>query len=346
MTGWEALRRSEDFEALLAVSERLGRDPLQVQAAGGNTSLKSGGAMWVKASGTWLAEARTRDIMVPVDAAGLRDALDGPREDRDFVPEELNPGGLRPSIETSFHAALDWPVVLHTHSVATIAVAVLRDAADVVAERLGDLGAVFVPYCMPGRELTRAILAAATPSTRVIVLGNHGLICCADTPVEAEALLREVSKRLDRAPDPLLCPPEGFSEELEGTGWMPAPEEASSLALDPEHLAIAEGATLYPDHAIFLGPGIVVADSGRPLCDVLDEVGRMQPARRLVLVPGQGAAIQADASPGTLALARALGDVVLRIEPGADLSRLSAAQEAALLNWDAEKYRQSLEAQR
>jgi rhamnose utilization protein RhaD (predicted bifunctional aldolase and dehydrogenase) len=47
-----------------------------------------------------------------------------------------------------------------------------------------------------------------------------------------------------------------------------------------------------------------------------------------------------------LALARALGDVVSRIEPGADLSRLSAAQEAALLNWDAEKYRQSLEAQR
>jgi rhamnose utilization protein RhaD (predicted bifunctional aldolase and dehydrogenase) len=72
----------------------------------------------------------------------------------------------------------------------------------------------------------------------------------------------------------------------------------------------------------------------------------MQPARRLVLVPGQGAAIQADASPGTLALARALGDVVSRIEPGAALSRLSAAQEAALLNWDAEKYRQALEAQR
>ncbi|MBX2854750.1 MAG: hypothetical protein KTR21_07170, partial [Rhodobacteraceae bacterium] len=47
-----------------------------------------------------------------------------------------------------------------------------------------------------------------------------------------------------------------------------------------------------------------------------------------------------------LALARALGDVAARIEPGAALNRLSDAQEAELLDWDAEKYRQALEAAR
>jgi len=345
MTDWNALRRSAEFDALLAVSERLGRDPLQVQAAGGNASLKAGGAMWVKASGTWLAEARQRDIMVPVDAAGLSAALDGPGEDRDFVPEGLNPSGLRPSIETSFHAALDWPVVLHTHCVATIAVAVRQDAADIVADRLGDLGAVFVPYCMPGRDLTRAILAAVDRTTRVIVLGNHGLICCGETPEGAEALLREVSARLEPARAPTLCPPDGLAEGLRGTGWAPAPAEAMALALDPGRLAIASGETLYPDHAIFLGPGVAIAEAG-PVPEALAAIAPMDPPRKLALFPDLGAAIPEGASPAIVALARALGDVVARIAPGAALNRLSAAEEAALLNWDAEKYRQSLEAQR
>lgn len=70
MSTWSDLRRSPLYQRLLVVSERLGRDPLQVQAAGGNTSVKRDGAMWVKASGTWLADARERDIMVAVDAAG------------------------------------------------------------------------------------------------------------------------------------------------------------------------------------------------------------------------------------------------------------------------------------
>ncbi len=51
MSAWSRLRTSTAYADLLAVSERLGRDPLQVQGPGGNTSLKENGAMWVKASG-------------------------------------------------------------------------------------------------------------------------------------------------------------------------------------------------------------------------------------------------------------------------------------------------------
>jgi rhamnose utilization protein RhaD (predicted bifunctional aldolase and dehydrogenase) len=41
----------DGFDALLAFSERIGHDPALVQAAGGNTSLKSGDVLWIKASG-------------------------------------------------------------------------------------------------------------------------------------------------------------------------------------------------------------------------------------------------------------------------------------------------------
>ncbi len=56
-----------ELEALRRLSARVGADPLLVQAAGGNTSLKHNGLMWIKASGTWLRDAVARDIFVAVD---------------------------------------------------------------------------------------------------------------------------------------------------------------------------------------------------------------------------------------------------------------------------------------
>lgn len=351
MTAFADLRASASFAALLGVSERLGRDPLQVQGAGGNTSLKAGAAMWVKASGTWLADARDREIMVPVDAAGMRAALetgDGAAEDgRAFTVAAENPSGLRPSIETSMHAVLDWPVVLHTHCVAAIATSVRADAQAVTQHRLGDHGAIFIPYAKPGADLARAIWARLRPDCRVLVLGNHGVVVGGDTPAEAEARLLEVARRLepdlptggDAAP--------GFADRLAGSGWVPVPHgPTQSIARDLTRLALADGGSLYPDHVIFLGPGVAVARSGESPGAAADRASGTGAPRKLVLFPGEGAAIPCDASASVLALAGALGDVVMRIDPAARISRLTGADEAALLNWDAEKHRQALEAAR
>lgn len=358
-----ALRASSAFADLLAASERMGRDPLQVQGPGGNTSLKRDGLMLVKASGTWLAEAREREIMVAVRSGALRAALvagDPAAEsasafalDGDPRPSVETPGlrpsietpGLRPSIETSVHAALDWPVVIHTHCIATIAVAARADCAERTRRALGDLGAVALPYVKPGVPLARAILEGATPATRVLVLGNHGLVACGATVAEAEALAGEVARRLATETAPGAAADAGFAEALAGSGWMPAPHPLTQvLARDPARLALADGGSLYPDHVVFLGPGVCVAGAGEAPADAAAraDAGR----RRLVLVPGRGAAVPADASPSVLAMARALGDVCARIPPGAAVVRLSPAREAELLDWDAEKHRQALEARR
>ncbi|MEM9049388.1 MAG: class II aldolase/adducin family protein [Pseudomonadota bacterium] len=387
MPGFAALRATPEFAALIAASAALGRDPLQVQAAGGNTSLKAQGAMWVKASGFWLAEAEKRDVFLPVDVAGLRAALQTgrPFDAMAYVPTEANPNGLRPSIETTLHAALDWPVVLHTHCVATIALAVRADVEALLAERLDGLDAVFVPYAMPGPSLARAILERAIPPqtrlapaiptgarARVVVLGNHGLVVGGPDVVTAVALLREVSRRLAGAPAEAERwpdhPPAGLAEAMPGTltetvagtraetvaealagalagsGWRPvdhAPTHA--MARDPRRLALVARGSLYPDHVIFLGPGVAVAAPGeRPDATMARTGGQA----RLLLLPGLGAALPADASPAQIAMARCLGDVAMRIAPDAALTVLSPEDEAALLDWDAEKYRQALEAAR
>ena len=53
--------------AFRTLSARLGQDPLRVQGPGGNTSIKSNDVMWIKASGTELANAESDPIFVAVD---------------------------------------------------------------------------------------------------------------------------------------------------------------------------------------------------------------------------------------------------------------------------------------
>ena len=349
MTPYARLRASPAFAALRALSARLGSEPLQVQGAGGNTSLKAGGAMWIKASGTWLAEAATRDIMVPVDAERLLAAVERGDPDcenaLDFVPHGETDSALRPSIETTLHAVIPAPVVIHTHCVATIATAMRADAAAVTAAQLGDMGAIHVPYVKPGLALAQAILARLRADTRVVVLGNHGLIACGETCAEAEATLREASRRLEPVVAPQDGPAPGLDAMLDAAHVAAPGAAVNALARHPARLAIAQRGSWYPDHVIFLGPAVAVAAPGETAAAasarVTADSGR---APVLILLPGLGAAIRADASPGARALAQCLGDVMARADPAAPLVALTAAQEAELMDWDAEKYRQSLDA--
>ena len=169
---------SNDDRELLALRElsaALGADPLRTQGAGGNISVKRDGILWIKASGTWLADALAHDIMTPVRLDPLREAI-AQRDPRaaaavDFVDSDLNASGLRPSIETSVHAVIPSPVVVHIHCVNTIALAVRRDGEALVRERLGgqaDVVCAFVPYRKPGLPLAIAVSERSTADTNVL----------------------------------------------------------------------------------------------------------------------------------------------------------------------------------
>ena len=285
-----------ELVALAELSGRLGADPLQIQGPGGNTSLKSGGAMWIKASGTALAEATRRDVFVAVDRERACAEIDGARRgegDGTCRAALLDPeAGLRPSIETTFHALLDAPVVLHTHSVATLAHVTSDEGARVAVEALAALdagrGAALVPYARPGLELTRAI-AAHHAGQRILLLRNHGLIVAGDDVGDAASRLEEVERRLALEP------------RREVT--------IDDLWDDAEVSAIARAGSYWPDHVVFLGPGL--------------------PERR--------------AREGNAALMlRCLADVIARVPSAWRMRPIGPDAEAALMDWDAEHYRQKL----
>ncbi|WP_152045021.1 class II aldolase/adducin family protein [Aureimonas psammosilenae] len=336
-----------ELARLRALSARLGEDVTRTQGAGGNTSLKADGTMWIKASGTWLAEAERCDIMVPVDVEPLREAFrDGdPRAEKatDFVLTDRNPSGLRPSIETSVHAVIDHPVVLHIHCVETIALAVRTDAREEVARRLSGIEGVdwaHVPYRRPGVPLGKAIVDAQTPGTNVHILANHGLVVSGTDVGEAEARLERVVAAL-RQPTSFPAPEGvgGLDALAAGSPYRPASDPIiHSLAASPWRVEIASGGPMYPDHVIFLGSQTGVLSEGRSLSDF----GSSTEPPKIVVAPGRGVFLHESVDRGGELMARCLAEVAARLPEGAPLRRLTGEEVHALTNWEAEKYRQTL----
>jgi rhamnose utilization protein RhaD (predicted bifunctional aldolase and dehydrogenase) len=338
-----------ELQALRVLSASVGADPLLVQGAGGNTSLKQAGLLWIKASGTWLMNAAATDIMVPVELAPLLDAVarKSPAAEKadQFTPADLNPHRLRPSIETTVHALLPQKIVVHVHCVETIAIAVQANAETVLEERLRGLDWAFVPYRRPGLPLAQGIAERLKPRTDVLVLGNHGLVVAADTVAEANLLLRRVTGLLARTPRAAPAPDlDALIRLAMGSGYrLPVAVEAHAAATDLTSCRIVASGSLYPDHVIFLGAGSVIAGPNENADAVLARTASAgQPAPVSILFPGKGILMRRDANAGAEAMARCLADVATRIDPAARVNYLSLEQNAELLNWDAEKYRQEL----
>lgn len=338
--------RPHDLPALAQLSARIGADPLLIQAAGGNTSIKDGKMMWIKASGTYLADALTRDVFVPCDLIAMRFAVAAGEARADRPAEfSLQENGLRPSIETSLHAVFPQRVVVHVHCVNTLALAIRQDAQEAVAARLSGFNWAMVPYCKPGATLAAQVRSVLLPGVDVIILRNHGLIVAANTVEAAEDLLHRVVAALSAKAENVHRDP-ALAQRADGAFHpLPPDHPLHTVARTPRLLRAAQAGSLYPDHVVFCGPGAAVLPEGETASQFADRLSaRGLPHPVFLLVPGLGCLIASDASAGGQALARCLGDVLCRLAEGAEVTPLTDAQTAELLDWDAEKYRQSLNA--
>ncbi len=346
-----SMANDAELTSLRDLSAEIGRDPLLTQAAGGNTSLKRDGTLWIKASGTWLADAAEKDIMVPVHLEALLAAIAAGdvRAEKaiDFVDTEKSQNGLRPSVETPVHGVMPQAAVVHVHGVATIAMAIRKDAESELARRLKKVPAAkwaFVPYVHPGLPLSHA-MAALPEGTNTVVLGNHGLVVAADTVAAAGQLLSEVSAALE-VPGRPSAPVDttALASLAEGLPYrLPHDAAAHDVATDAASLAIARRGSFYPDHVVFLGPGIVVLPEGTTPAAFIDGlVGAGEAPPPMLVIPGRGVLLHEGTLRGADELARALADVTRRVDPDVETICIDPANVDRLVNWEAEKYRLSL----
>jgi len=249
-----------DLTPLRKLSAQLGKNLDLVQAGGGNTSLKDNDTLWVKASGKWLVRAMQEEMFLPVPQADILRCMDG---DEEYVEEYTTSSGerLRPSVETSMHAVLPHRVVVHVHSVRTIAWAIRTDMPAVLSERLAGLRWEWIPYIHPGLILGKEIRERLSSKPDVLILGNHGLVVAAGDCDSAEALLEDVERRLEcpaRSPQPADL--DGLAE-MAPAGYRMAPDaEVHALALDSFSVDVAALGTFYPDQCVYVGPALAILD--------------------------------------------------------------------------------------
>ena len=337
-----------EMQLLREVSARLGSDPLLVQGGGGNASLKEGDILHVKSSGTWMSEALKKDIFVSLDLTGVREGVAAGEVDFSNLVLPSDRGHGRPSIETALHAIMPHAVVIHAHAVNSICSTLLPSAAERVAEKLGSIRSAIVPYAKPGAELAQAIrkvLETSLPD--VVFMSNHGVVAGGATAREVEDRLLDVEARLsfDEAPlSPFIAP--AGRPDVAGYRWCNE-DGLGSLVSDPLRTQKLCRRALVPDQVVYLGGPAVWVDAVGELPAIRAEWLRSRGVEpRLVFVGGVGVLVHEDVGTGGMSMISLLVEIARRLPAEVAPSTLSVEDELELLNWDAEKYRQALDAQR
>ena len=206
---------ASEMEVLVGLSRYYGSIPEFVLAGGGNTSVKTDGRLFVKASGYPLA-AIDADGFVEMDRSALARILDEDygaevivreaRFKRAILEARHQPElGLRPSVECVLHNLLPARFVVHTHPTAVNMLTCCTSGASLAAAHLPD-DVLWVDYVDPGYVLARfmreklAAYAEATGRTfpPVILIQNHGLIVCGDAPEEIRRRTEELMGAIER----------------------------------------------------------------------------------------------------------------------------------------------------
>lgn len=333
--------RSNELKSLVKLSAQIGHDLNLVQAGGGNTSLKDDGTLWIKASGKWMVNAGEEDMFVPVPVSDIARRLE--TGDEKF-PEYATASGarLRPSVETTMHAVLPHRVVIHVHSVSTIAWAAQAAGERSISAHLSGVRWAWIPYIHPGVPLALRIRESLQQAPDVLILGNHGLVVGGEDCESAARLLADVERRLSAVARE--APPADFAaldRVSQRSGWSIAKDdEVHSLASSVPSCRLAAAGTMYPDHCVYLGPAAPDLRPGESIQSAVSRyTSRYQYEPAYLLVEGAGVLTSERLSRAGHQLLTCLKRVTERIPIHAAVHYLEDWQVAKLMNWDAEKYR-------
>ena len=279
-----------DLTDLIEMSRRFGGDPEYLLAGGGNTSQKEGGKLYVKASGTSLAEITEKGFVIM--AMEALEAIwsktypeeSAPREAAilaDMMAARLPGETARPSVEALLHSLIRGRFVIHTHPALVNGITCGRSGEAAMTELFGE-EALWVPLVEPGFILAREIrqrLAAHEKRTgvypRILFLQNHGLFVSAETREEVYALhdsIREkVLSKVGLRPEGVFT---GLAPELLARARKAAEaaygkplEVCGTAGPDLEMFAAGEEAfeplrlPFNPDQIVYSGPGPLRLDT-------------------------------------------------------------------------------------
>lgn len=202
-----------EIQELISISQFYGKDNRFVIAGGGNTSYKNAERIWVKASGSSLANI-TEDGFAVLDRSLLnpmseKQYSENAAEREEQVKNDLAAAtitkGKRPSVETSMHNAIDYAFVVHLHPTAVNGLMCAINAGTELKNLFGEK-TLFVEYTDPGYVLFKKVdekikgyRRKFSEEPQVIWLQNHGIFVAADNIEEIKSIYNSILETLEKA---------------------------------------------------------------------------------------------------------------------------------------------------
>ncbi len=238
-------------KSLETISKAAANVPAYTQGGGGNTSVKYGDLMYIKASGFRLDEVSEKYGYVKVNYQPIVQYLEeNTRENADteiknFVKAQIvGENTFLPSMETGFHAVLK-QYVIHTHPIAVNNYMCSKEGNTFIEKQFADTDYCIIPYTNPGYSLSKAIANLGSHKPSIIFLQNHGLIVHADTEKEVIELHKQVTSKLETTDNNFA-----FSLNLIAANCFELNSGLLSVFFEDKTILTH---TFFPDQAVVLG---------------------------------------------------------------------------------------------
>ena len=274
-----------DLQELVSMSNRYGGNPDYVLAGGGNTSVKDDTTLYVKCSGTCLADI-TADGFVAMDKKALAALMvkEYPAGDKEreaaFLADVMETRvkteenlAKRPSVEALLHSLFPQKYVLHVHPTLINGLTCGQDGEKLCATLFGS-EVIWMPLCRPGYTLGKLCYEAMEKyekeqgkKAQILIAQNHGIFMGADTVEEIDRLFAMVENKLKAVVKvwPDLAP---MKKEDADKAWETAAELSAALGVPAVPVDVREALSFSaseeafaplakpftPDHIVYCGP--------------------------------------------------------------------------------------------
>lgn len=209
------------LESLVKFSNLYGSNEELVLAGGGNTSAKDGDIMYIKGSGTRLADI-TAEGFVKMSRAKIAEIFtkEYPAEDKerealslaDLMAAKL-PGqeSKRPSVETTLHSLFPHTFVLHLHPALVNGVTCGKNGSKAASELFGD-DVLWIEPTKPGYTLAKHCYNKLNEykekfgkDADMLLLANHGIFIADNTVEGLEeklfSVMQKIRSKVQEEPD-------------------------------------------------------------------------------------------------------------------------------------------------
>jgi len=346
---------------LVSLSNRYGSNPDYVLAGGGNTSCKNEHFLYVKASGTALADI-TADGFVKMDRAALDGIFareypqDSQKREAQVLQDMLQarcPGeeAKRPSVEALLHHILPWDYVLHIHPAMVNGMTCGNDGAAACARLFPD--AVWIEQIMPGYTLAKEARSRVGDGTHLLFLENHGVFIGGRSIEEIDAAVARMDAALDtaiaRRPDFSPCAydrarAERFANALRDCVFCTNREVMNAVSSRERFARITP--TFTPDHMVYCNDETLFIEHEAELAETsADYQERNRRSPKIIALKGTGIfACGGSQQESDIAMAVFLDAIKIAVygESFGGAKPMRDALVREINQWEVERYRKSV----